>query len=274
LRRDWKDDARAALSDLSNVPHGEKEREMQRIALQLKKHKDTTALRRSIFAYEFWRNLADTEPLLHAHLADAPLSIVEVIARWYSFDSAGARDAAKRWSQGIGTVRSFTEEMQSRRPKGFYGRTGSAYEKEYAAAAESGVVDAVKLVTGARVSVIEKNIKAAGCLSVDFVLELEEQVRAKVAVLIVGPYTNQKNYFTKSADWVARAYGLAWLYDRVVLAIPHESALPDFDAKNGAMRQAIASLGASDRSPCVLVAPIFVDPFTEEDHDAFTILKT
>ncbi|AND92864.1 hypothetical protein AAV28_37725 [Bradyrhizobium diazoefficiens USDA 110] len=274
MRRDWKDDARAALDSLSTVPHGEREKEMQRIALQLKKHKDTTALRRSIFAYEFWRSLADPEPVLHAHLADAPLSIVEVIARWYTFDRTGAREAVERWSRGVGTVRSITDEMQARRPKGFYGRTGLAFEREYAAAAEPGIVEAVRLVIGRPVSVVAKGLKSPGGVSVDFVLATKDGEPTSIAVLIVGPYTNAKNYITKSADWVGRAYGLAWLYDVVVLAVPSETAVADFDAKNSAMRREIAELKTSDRkAPQVLVASLFVDPFSEEDHGALARLS-
>jgi hypothetical protein len=248
---------------------------MQRIALQLKEHKDTTALRRSIFAYEFWRNLAGAEPLLHAHLADAPLSIVEVLARWYAFDREGARNAAKEWSHGSGTVRSITEQMQARRPKGFFGKTGLAYEREYAAAAEPSIVDTVARLMSASVSVIEKDIKAPGGLTVDFVLKTQQEAPTNIAVLIVGPYTNEKNYVRKSADWMGRAYGLAWLYDTVVLAVPNQNVPVDFDAKNAAMRQKIAELKSFDRkTPHVMVASLFVDPFTKEDHEALARLGT
>jgi hypothetical protein len=193
-------------------------------------HKDTTSLRRSIFAYEFWRGLAESEPLLHAHLAEAPLSIVEVIARWYAFDREGARGAAKAWSQGDGTVRSIAEEMHKRRPKGFFGKTGTAYVRAYAIAAESAVADALRLSIGAPVSIAGKGTRAPSGLSVDFVFVTQQAPSRRIAVLIVGPYNNEKNYVAKSGEWIARAYGLAWLYEMVVLAVPNVAALPDTTA--------------------------------------------
>jgi hypothetical protein len=274
LRRDWKDDARAAIARLETVPHGEREREMHLIALQLRGHKDTTSLRRSIFAYEFWRGQAESEPLVHSYLADAPLSVVEVIARWHAFDPEGARNAAKAWSKGDGTVRSITEEMHSRRPKGFFGKTGTAYVREYATAAEPAVAEALRRVIGAPFSIVEKDTKAPSGISQDFVVITKERPPRRIAVLIVGPYNNPKNYVTKCADWIARAYGLAWLYDTVVLAVPKGDALPDYDSRNRAMSEKIAeSKGAGGRIPLVSVISLHVDPFSEKDHAALSGLS-
>jgi hypothetical protein len=273
VRRDWRSVARDALQRLEGVAHGEREREMQLAARQLSEHEDTTALRRSILAHGFLTGLEKSDPQMAGYLAEAPLSIAEVFARWDSFDHAGAREAARAWWEGRETVRSLTEQMRKRRPKGFYGKTGGTYEREYAVAAEPAVTKAVHAVVGATVSIAEKGGKAAGGLSVDFVFVTQEDEARRIAVLIVGPYSVAKNFVTKATDWVTRAYGLAWLYDVVVLAVPNADVVQAFDARNSTMREAIS--GGSDerrRTPNVVVVPLFVDPFTEEDHAALGAL--
>ena len=246
---------------------------MHSIARELSKHEDTTALRRSIFAYEFLNKLYTSDLPTAGCLGEAPLSIVEVIARWYAFDRIGAQEAAKSWWEGRETVRSLTEEMRRRRPKGFFGKTGGAYEREYAIAAESSIAEAIRPLAGSQVSVAEKSTKAPGGLSIDFIFANPDEPEKRIAVLIVGPYNNVKNYIAKSADWITRAYGLAWFYEMVVLAVPNVDALSAFDSRNATMRERIAEVcKGGDRKPQVMIVSLYVDPLAEEDHAALAAL--
>lgn len=42
----------------------------------------------------------------------------------------------------------------------------------------------------------------------------------RLAVLVVGPYRNSAMYRDRCDEWVLRAFGTAWMFDRVMLAVP------------------------------------------------------
>jgi hypothetical protein len=83
------------------------------------------------------------------------------------------------------------------------------------------VTSAVKNLTGSDiVSLTERQRDTASGLKFDFLFEVSSQdQREKIAVLIVGPYTNKKMYRDR-CEWIARAFGLAWVVDCVMLVVP------------------------------------------------------
>jgi hypothetical protein len=205
---------------------------MLTIARQLSGHTDTSALRRAIAAYQFLEQLEKSNSALYAKLKDAPLSIVEVIARWAVFDSEGALVATERWAEGRGNVTTITRAMHEARPDGYAGKSGIALEKAYVAAAKP-VVSA--LVHG----LVGQDVKLSGTMvrdettghTLDFTFAYGSGGRQQIAVLVVGPYNNSKIYANRRADWISKAYSLALLHDRIVMALPDARAAEDYQGR-------------------------------------------
>ena len=286
MRRDWKEDARVAIGELQHVGHGEREREMQAIARRLGGHKDASGLRRAIFAYEFLSRLCTESPDVYEILLRAPLTIVEVIARWHAFDPFKALSVARDWGKGIGTVRSIAADMQTARSPGFMGKTGGVFAKAYLTAAEPVVVDAVRGLTVAQLPSLEREIKdSTSGHVIDFLFSSFSETGEKqedLAVLVVGPYNNKKAYANRCSSWVTRAFGLAWLYDTVVLALPEKAALEEYRQRASKVtakaRERSNGADAADPrlrtgAPSVEVVHIDVDPFTPVEHAALAKLK-
>jgi hypothetical protein len=273
VQKDWKDNARTAIEQLQLVAHGEREREMLAIAKR-NGHIDTTALRRAIFAYEFLQRLCLENPAVYEILLRAPLSIVEVLARWHQFNPRRALSVARDWGRGIGTVRTIAADMQKVRP--LKGRPGNA--KAYLAAAEPVVVDAVRGLTDAQLSSPKMLVKdtASGQL-IDFLLSETDKKKKQFAVLVVGPYTNEKLYANRCSDWITKAFGLAWIYDRVVLALPEADYLKQYRERCRLVENKVSErlpkpATLSPVAPKVDIVHILVDPFAKEDSEALAAL--
>lgn len=237
------------------------------IARQLSGHTDTSALRRAIAAHEFLEHLRLSRPASYAHLENASLSIVEIIARWFSFDQDGALQAAEGWANGIGNVRTITKAMIDARPPGYAGKSGVELGRAYVADAKPIVMKAVDiLANGATMSGISARDEATG-QTIDFMFDLPNS-GGRLAVVVVGPYTNKKLYLSRSGDWVTRAFGLAWLFDRVVLALPDYDSLPEYQKRISAIRRQLEERsGRLRRPPAVEVVHTDVPKFNVEEEE-------
>jgi hypothetical protein len=176
--------------------------------------------------------------------------------------------------------------MQAARSPGFMGKTGGVFAKAFLTAAEPVVVDAVRLLTDAVLSYPEREIKdSTSGQVIDFLFSSFSDTgerREEFAVLVVGPYNNNKAYANRCSDWVTRAFGLAWLYDRVVLALPDEAALEEYrkrESQMAAKARERSDVTAGDTPakprtcvPRVEVVHIDVDPLTPADHAALAQL--
>lgn len=277
VRKNWKDNARAAIEDLKLIAHGDREAEMLAIA-KSNGHIDTTALRRAIFAYEFLQRLCVENPAVYEILMRAPLTIVEVIARWHQFDPRTALSVARDWGRGIGTVRTIAAKMQKVRP--LKGRTGNP--RAYLTAAQTVVVDAVRLLTDVHLEEPKMLIKdsATGQI-IDFLFlspsETLEKEKNAFAFLVVGPYTNDKLYAQRCSDWITKAFGLAWIYSRVILALPEKDYLQEYRERcrlveDKASERFPKLAKSSPATPKVDIVYIDVDPFSKEDSEAMAAL--
>lgn len=263
-------EARRAISQLQGVPHGARETEMQAIAHQQSGHKDTSALRRAIAAYEFLERLKAANSAAYRHLNNAPLSIVEAVARWFSFDPDGALAAAEDWAGGVGNVRTINRAAKDARPSGYAGKTGIALERAYAGAAKPYVTSAVRDLTESEVKLIANDVRNDPMgQTLDYVFETTRDPAERVAVMVIGPYNNPKLYLSRGGDWVARAFGLAWLFDRIVLALPEARALADYTKRITAVkRESEERFGsAGSHMPMVDVVHVNVPKLTPEEDE-------
>jgi hypothetical protein len=148
-----------------------------------------------------------------------------------------------------------------------------AQAKAYVVAAEEAVVEAIRRLVSSRVSLsVGPPRDAASGQWVDFLFGGPPESR--IAVVIVGPYSNPKLYLSRCAEWVVRAYGLSWLYDQVLLALPDLAALPEFERRIAAFRSEIATKrqtgkGTSKSVPLPKVGAFHIDApkLTSEEEE-------
>ena len=127
------------------------------------------------------------------------------------------------------------------------------------------VTSAVKNLTGSDiVSQNASEILPLG-LKFDFLFEVSSQdQREKIAVLIVGPYTNKKMYRDRCDGWIARAFGLAWVVDCVMLVVPAAEYLEAYRDRarlvaQAAHRHSVGTASDQIRGPRVDAVHIEVD---------------
>jgi hypothetical protein len=225
--------------------------------------------------------LKSARPAAYESLKEAPLSVVSVIARWHAFDPPKALAVADDWAKGIGTFKSITAEMKAARPGGFAGKTGNLFEKAYLAA-KPVVVAAVRSLSEVILSSPQTQVKDSHTgQAIDFLFDAkspEGGTPRQVAVLVVGPYNNRKIYATRCAEWVMKAWGLALLYDRVVLALPDGTSLDEYSRRSANVARTVterfAGSKVSTEPPRVDVVHIEVDPLEPADHAALAKLDT
>jgi hypothetical protein len=282
MRRNWRNEAQTAIEELKNSKYGDRESELRALARRFgNKSDDPSSLRRAIAAHEFLEKLRLTHPQEYHVLEAVPLSIAELIARWYAANQQQALAAARDWAQGRGTVQSIRKAMETNLPKGHGGKVGTARERAYRASALKQVASAVEDLTGSHIeSLTERQRDGASGLKFDFLFEISSQdQRKKIAVLIVGPYTNKKMYRDRCDEWIARAFGLAWVVDRVMLVVPAAEYLEAYRGRarlvtQAAHRHIVGTASDQISGPRVDVAHIEVDPFDPPDSAALDRLET
>jgi hypothetical protein len=111
-------------------------------------------------------------------------------------------------------------------------------------------------------------------LKFDFLFEISSpNGREKAAALLVGPYNNHNMYRDRCDEWVERAFALAWVFDRVMLALP-KVANSELDYLNMykvriamIIRAVIERNEPSQNPPKIYVAHIY-DPLKPAESEA------
>ena len=97
---------------------------------------------------------------------------------------------------------------------------------------------------------------------------LSEDLRQRIAVLI-GPYTNKRLHAHRCSDWITKAFGLCWFYDRVVLALPDVNSVKEYVRRANTTTVKIDDdNGTAMTKPQLDILHIAVDPFTDEENEA------
>jgi hypothetical protein len=281
MRRNWRKEAQTAIEAIRNAKFGSREAELRVLARQFGyKVDDPSSLRRGIAAYEFLEKLRHAHPSEYEDLRDVPLSVAELIARWFAADPDAALEAARDFGRGRGTVESIRKKMEQSLPKGHGGLVGAARERAYRAAALKPVSAAVAHLAGSEIhSVKTRQRDPISGLKVDFLFEVSSaKGRKRVAALVVGPYTNANMYRDRCDEWIVRAFGIAWVFDQVVLAVPAADYLEMYRKQARIVAEASrrisgdATTGAV-RAPNVSAVHIEVDPLDPADSEAVGKLK-
>jgi hypothetical protein len=283
MRRNWRKEAQTAIEAIKNSKYGEREAELRALARQFGyKSDDPSSLRRGMAAHEFLEKLRISHPSEYEDLRDVPLSVAELIARWFAADPVRALETARDFGRGKGTVDSIRKAMEDTLPKGHGGLVGAARERAYRAAALKPVSAAVAHLAGSEIvaSTTRQRDPVSG-LKVDFMFEVSSaQGPERIAALVVGPYTNANMYRDRCDEWIARAFGIAWVVNRVVLAMPAEGYVEMYRDRARIVAEAsrrisggAAAAPDAIRSPKVDAVHIEVDPLDPVDSEALGQLK-
>jgi hypothetical protein len=222
---DWKKRARDARTKLKHAKHGEKEALLRGLA----GGNDLNTLRRAIFALGYLDEVKQRNPLVRKSLEHSPLSLVELLARWNSFDVAGAVQAAREVAKGRYTVADLRKAIHKARLAVAAKTEPSSYRDRIRPVARRAVEDAL----GGSISAPDVGFKDSDDPPLDFryLRSYGEPPRFEtIAAVIVGPYQNSQLYRKRKHDWLYRALGLAWLYDHVVIILPEPNEVDSYKA--------------------------------------------
>ncbi|WP_456861743.1 hypothetical protein [Bradyrhizobium sp. USDA 4503] len=184
---------------------------------------DPNTLRRAIFALTYLDELKRLNPSAWKIIANSPLSLVESLARWNSFDPAGAMKAALDVIDGRYKVADLRKAVLKARAE--------VESLPYREKIKLEAIWAVQEVLGGEVSAPEARFKDSDGppLAFRFLRSVGQPPKFEtIAVLIVGPYQNVQLYRKRKYDWLYRAFGLSWFYDHVVILLPDPNELESY----------------------------------------------
>lgn len=220
---DWKKRAREARNKLKLAKHGEREAVLR----QLAGDHDPNTLRRAIFALSYLDELKRLNPSRWEFISKSPLSLVESLARWNSFDASGAMKAAQDVIDGRYNVADLRKAVIKARSEAAAKAECLPYREKIQTEARL----AVQELLGGDISAPEVGYRNSEDPPIDFRFFRSFGKPANhetVAVIIVGPYQNPQLYRKRKYDWLYRAFGLVWFYDHVVILLPDPNELESY----------------------------------------------
>jgi hypothetical protein len=228
----WKQKAAFARERLREARRGEKDLAL----LQLAGGKDPNTLRRTIFALDYLDDLAKSAPRLRSDLESVPLSLIELLARWRSFDPKGASKAAREVAKGRHSVSSLSKAMADTKKNG-----SDDFEPSYR---EQAAIDVIRKAMGDDIAFDEAATLSAP-VDFQFIRAVGKPRRVeKLAAVMIGPYADPKTYSKRRVEWVQRCLGLAWMYHHVVMLVPH---LPEVESYRSWLSESLSSIEKIDR---------------------------
>jgi hypothetical protein len=254
-RRDWKKRAAEAQKKLRPAKHGERDLELWKAAAD-DQHANT--VRREIVAWNFLQTAKKSNPSLSSALADLPFSIVELLARWHSFDSKGATEASREAAKGNYTVARLADALAEARRKSGSDRSPSSNRERLAQSA----LRSIRLrMAGDLWPVDPDPSRNPADAAVDFVYERRTAADASakfetVAVFIVGPYRDATLYKKRQREWLLKGFALSLFYDHVFLLLTSNLPLDDYRASLDRLKERANVAARGPRSVAVVHVPL------------------
>jgi hypothetical protein len=241
---DWKKRARLAQSKLEKAGHGDREAVLQDVANGL----DVNTVRRWVTAVGFLDRLAEQAPDVWQLLQDASYSELEVLARWTEFDVSGALEAARDVARGLYSARRLTAAMHKARQAHGGSSRNESFEDSYRKGIEPLARKSIGALLQYRLgpaSILDKD-SAEPPVDFRYLTEGQDKRVKYIAAIICGPYKVEGTYFKRRFEWVARAFALAWHFDVVVILVPDDKVLHDYETAVLNMRRRAESAAARE----------------------------
>jgi hypothetical protein len=277
MRRAWREEAQNAIDALSRSKYGEREAGLRTLAAGMGfENGDPSSLRRAIAAHQFLERLRLEHPLSYAQLEGVSLSVAELIARWYAANPEQALKAAEEWYQGRATVQTIRDAMKQSLPRGHGWKVGNARQRAFKDSALQSITQAVAaLGIGKIISAQDQPWDKETGVKIDFLFEIAADRPQRLAVLVAGPYMNTAMYRDRCDEWILRAFGTAWMFDRVVLAVPEQDSASKYATRAKTLSQLVEHRAAAGaRLPHVDLVHVYVDPLDPDDSEALAKYAT
>ena len=224
----WQTRARKARAKLKDAKHGEREARLREVAGA---DIDVNTVRREVFALNFLDTLKKKSPEMRRQLDETPLSIVEVLARWFVFDEEAATEAVGAVIRGRHNFASLNSALKTARLTRKAGAGGETLEAAHRKKMEQPAWHALNNVLGPGLSNATIQYKSSpDDPPIDFqYLLLKPGIKSQgVAALIVGPYQNDNLYHKRRHAWLWRAVALTLEFDHVALLIPGQKDADEY----------------------------------------------
>jgi hypothetical protein len=270
MTSDWIENARGAQKLLVGKRHGELERSLLDAGW-----KDANTARRAIAALQYIDHLKQDQATVYGALRDAPFSIVELLARWNAFDPEGASKKAVEWAGSKHSVRAIAKALSNARKLDTEATTKEDAAARTRQSVKAPLIAKLKNLLPGSLSEPALNFKATASPPVDYRFEwfVEDggvKIRT-IAVLIVGPYQNTVLYSKRRHDWIMKAFGLNWFFDRVFLVLPRLSLAEQYSSWIRVCEGRAADLTANLRRPevdVVVIPQAAIQRLSAEEHEA------
>lgn len=225
----WVVEARALRQAIGTPVHGEKEGALQKAmkAVGMPTRTPTQSARRRLSGLTFTEEFSRRHRLDQAALQNHPLASIELIARWNAHDAQGALKAAKELIKGNYSVTTLANAERDARKASKM----PAFGRELDRAARNKIlpwlttalagftnVDAPKSDQGRA----RENHPLADRRRKDRVDFLFVSERETVAVMIFGPFRDQRLFKLRQAEFIQRLMGLSLYHNQVWAILPLE----------------------------------------------------
>jgi hypothetical protein len=270
----WIQKARAAKRALNGKKHGARESSLMDAGW-----KDANTARRAIAAFDYVESLRRDHLEEHRLLCRAPVSIVELLARWRAFDAEGALGKAREWALSRYSVRDLADDLAKVRRSKAYAGTREEVADTVRAAVKGPLTTRLKGMLAGKLEPPMLNFKAAGFRPVDFHFErfVQETGGLKirtVAAIIVGPFQNSSLYSKRRHEWIVAAFGTAWFFDTVALVVPSAPIAEEYSDMTKSWHARALKFDGYARAPDVRVVEVRqagLPRLTPEDEDALVL---
>jgi hypothetical protein len=226
--RHWAQVALKARKRASQLDFGAREKGLQGLAEELQTGWTAQTLRRALSAIAASEKLEAEARLPAESLLRFPLAAVEYAARLYRRDPKTATGTISSLINGEITVAELKSVEAGINVPGR--EAGKALETRYRTAMKEAIRETIKSTLDVSVRP-NKNKSAEDPLRLaDFVSGDQDEKswtpqhgqldRRRLAVLIVGPYSDEALYRSRAFDWTAKAYALLVVYRQVALVLP------------------------------------------------------
>jgi hypothetical protein len=217
----WMERARSAMGELRNAKHGQREAILSAIGDGI----NLNTVRREIKALAFLDGLKKTDLEISRRLETSPFGAIELLARWSSFDSRGALEAAKKLASGEHSLRSLKSAMLAAKR-----RYAIPTRNEFLRGIEPSIRKQIRMVLGGSLVAAETPSRRSGKPPIDLLFQLTRAgaPAQSVAAVIVGPYRNAALYSKRRHDELWRAMGMAWTFDHVIVILPAPGSVIEY----------------------------------------------
>jgi hypothetical protein len=225
----WYRTALAVRPKLDQVPRGEREHGVSAIA---KEHgiKSADTLRRYVAAANFLDRLRQSAGG-HAlpFSMDTSVSSIELIARWFTYDQRGALRAAGDLARGHYSIIRLRSDERAARMAHKGPRAGRSGAHLLRLRLTPKIEDMVQ--RGAIHRYAYDLPRQYEPTKIDFLFQSLADPNDRIAVIIFGPFSDERQYFYKEEEFLVKALGLSKSFGKVVGVVPnHKEWGTNFEA--------------------------------------------